>query len=298
MEDSAWQSSARDIRGALHMILSAVSLVTGIAIIRMLTAYLPEQVIVLSRFALALVFFGPSLGAIGVGVLRTRRLGAHALRAACGYAGFLAFVYAAARMPLADAMALGFTQPLWAALIAALAFGERLGVVRLAALATGFAGAMLVLKPGVMAAPLLPSLAALANAVLTSVAMMTVKRLSTTEPTSRIAFMFLLVASLLSVPPAAAVWVTPAPELLPWLLATGALAWLSQVGLTRGYALGRFSAMAAMDFARLPAALAIGWIAFGEVPDLAAAIGMGLIGVASTAIVLWQPRAAVSRPGE
>jgi drug/metabolite transporter (DMT)-like permease len=86
--------------------------------------------------------------------------------------------------------------------------------------------------------------------------------------------------------------------LLPWLLATGALAWLSQVGLTRGYALGRFSAMAAMDFVRLPAALAIGWIAFGEVPDLAAAIGMGLIGVASTAIVLWQPRAAVSRPGE
>ena len=200
-------------------------------------------------------------------------------------------------MPLADAMALGFTQPLWAALIAALAFGERLGVVRLAALATGFAGAMLVLKPGFMVAPLLPSLAALANAVLTSVAMMTVKRLSATEPTSRIAFMFLLVSSLLSVPPAVAVWVTPAPELLPWLVAIGGLAWLSQLGLTRGYALGRFSAMAAMDFARLPAALAIGWIAFGEVPDLAAAIGMALIGVASTAIVLWQPRGDVSRPG-
>jgi drug/metabolite transporter (DMT)-like permease len=253
-------------------------------------------VIVLFRFLFALAFFAPSMLRGGGGLLATRRPGAHALRAACGYAGFVAFVYAAQRMPLADVMALGFTQPLWAAAIGMLAFGERFSAARALALLAGFAGAMLVLRPGFAHAPLLPALAALANALLTCIAMMTVKRLSATEPAGRIAALFLLVGTLLSVPGAWAAWTTPAPAALPWLVVLGALAWIGQVALSRGYALGRFSTMAAMDFARLPAALAIGWVAFAEAPDGLAVAGMALIGVASTAIVLW--RSAPGRANE
>ena len=62
----------------------------------------------------------------------------------------------------------------------------------------------------------------------------------------------------------------PSPQAVPWLIAIGGLAWLGQIGLSRGYGLGRFSTMAAMDFARLPAALAIG-IAYG-LPNPAASI--------------------------
>jgi drug/metabolite transporter (DMT)-like permease len=251
---------------------------------------------VLFRFLFALAFFTPSMLRGGGGLLATRRPGAHALRAACGYAGFVAFVYAAQRMPLADVMALGFTQPLWAAAIGMLAFGERFSAARALALLAGFAGAMLVLRPGFAHAPLLPALAALANALLTCIAMMTVKRLSATEPAGRIAALFLLVGTLLSVPGGWAAWTTPAPAALPWLVVLGALAWIGQVALSRGYALGRFSTMAAMDFARLPAALAIGWVAFAEAPDGLAVAGMALIGVASTAIVLW--RSAPGRANE
>ena len=289
MDSSAWQGRARDIHGACWMVMSAVALVIGISIIKWLTAELPEPVLVLFRFGFALVFFGPSLRAHGFGLLLTHRLGGHALRAACGYAGFLAFVYATARMPLADAMALGFTQPLWAAAIGMLAFGERFSPRRALALGAGFAGAMLVLRPGLADAPLLPALAALANALLTCIAMMTVKRLSATEPAGRIAALFLLVGTLLSVPGAWAAWTTPATAAWPWLASLGALAWIGQVALSRGYALGRFSTMAAMDFARLPLALALGWLLFAEAPDGVAAAGMALIGFASTAIVLWQP---------
>jgi drug/metabolite transporter (DMT)-like permease len=199
-------------------------------------------------------------------------------------------------MQLADVMALGFTQPLWAAAIGMLAFGERFSAARALALLAGFAGAMLVLRPGFAHAPLLPALAALANALLTCIAMMTVKRLSATEPAGRIAALFLLVGTLLSAPGAWVAWTTPAPAALPWLVVLGALAWIGQVSLSRGYALGRFSTMAAMDFARLPAALAIGWIAFAEAPDGLAVAGMALIGVASTAIVLW--RSAPGRANE
>ncbi len=282
------ETRARDIRGALYMMLNAVCLVAGIAMIKQLTGEIPDPVIVLFRHLLALVFFGPSIWRAGFAFLRTQRFGTHALRTACGYAGFLAFVYAAGRMPLADVMALGFTQPLWAALLAKLAFGERLGAVRLGALVLGFAGAMLVLRPS--GALPLPALAALANAVLTSIAMMTVKRLSVTEPPERIAMMFLLVGAVLSVPAAAVTWQTPALATLPLLIAIGALAWLGQIGLSRGYALGRFSAMAGMDFTRLPLAVAIGWIVFAETPDLLAIAGMILIGIASSVVVLWRPR--------
>ena len=286
----------RDIRGAMFMLLNAACLVAGVALIRVLGRDLPEPVIVLFRFLFALAFFAPSILRGGGELLATRRPGAHALRAACGYAGFVAFVYAAQRMPLADVMALGFTQPLWAAAIGMLAFGERFSAARALALLAGFAGAMLVLRPGFAHAPLLPALAALANALLTCIAMMTVKRLSATEPAGRIAALFLLVGTLLSAPGAWVAWTTPAPAALPWLVVLGALAWIGQVSLSRGYALGRFSTMAAMDFARLPAALAIGWIAFAEAPDGLAVAGMALIGVASTAIVLW--RSAPGRANE
>ena len=297
-EDASHLATARgrDIRGAMFMLLNAACLVAGVAIIRVLGRDLPEPVIVLFRFLFALAFFAPSILRGGGELLATRRPGAHALRAACGYAGFVAFVYAAQRMPLADVMALGFTQPLWAAAIGMLAFGERFSAVRALALLAGFAGAMLVLRPGFAHAPLLPALAALANALLTCIAMMTVKRLSATEPAGRIAALFLLVGTLLSVPGAWAAWTTPAPAALPWLVVLGALAWIGQVALSRGYALGRFSTMAAMDFARLPAALAIGWVAFAEAPDGLAVAGMALIGVASTAIVLW--RSAPGRANE
>ncbi|MEY4679894.1 MAG: DMT family transporter [Alphaproteobacteria bacterium] len=297
-EDASHLATARgrDIRGAMFMLLNAACLVAGVALIRVLGRDLPEPVIVLFRFLFALAFFAPSILRGGGELLATRRPGAHALRAACGYAGFVAFVYAAQRMPLADVMALGFTQPLWAAAIGMLAFGERFSAARALALLAGFAGAMLVLRPGFAHAPLLPALAALANALLTCIAMMTVKRLSATEPAGRIAALFLLVGTLLSAPGAWVAWTTPAPAALPWLVVLGALAWIGQVSLSRGYALGRFSTMAAMDFARLPAALAIGWIAFAEAPDGLAVAGMALIGVASTAIVLW--RSAPGRANE
>ena len=297
-EDASHLATARgrDIRGAMFMLLNAACLVAGVALIRVLGRDLPEPVIVLFRFLFALAFFAPSILRGGGELLATRRPGAHALRAACGYAGFVAFVYAAQRMPLADVMALGFTQPLWAAAIGMLAFGERFSAARALALLAGFAGAMLVLRPGFAHAPLLPALAALANALLTCIAMMTVKRLSATEPAGRIAALFLLVGTLLSAPGAWVAWTTPAPAALPWLVVLGALAWIGQVSLSRGYALGRFSTMAAMDFARLPAALAIGWIAFAEAPYGLAVAGMALIGVASTAIVLW--RSAPGRANE
>lgn len=290
MDPDAREMRGRELRGASWMIAGATGLAISMAIIKALAVDLPEPVIVLCRFGFALVFCGPALVAHGPGMLRTGRIGGHALRIGCGYAGFVCFVYASARMPLADAMALGFTQPLWAAVFAAAVFGERLGAVRVGALVVGFAGAMLVLRPGFGAAPPLPALAALANAVLTCVAMMTVKRLTATEPPARIALMFLLVSALLSVLPAAASWATPTLDLLPMLIATGAIAWFNQLALTRGYALGSFAVMAAMDFARLPAAVAIGWVLFGEAPDLAALVGIVLIGAASTAIVLGRPR--------
>lgn len=283
------QASSRrgDLVGAFYMLLASATLVIGLTLIKHATRELPDPVVVFFRHLFAACCFAPILWRSGRALLRTDRLASHALRSACGYAGFLAFVYAISRMPLADAMALAFTQPLWSAMVARAVFGERLGVMRIAAILLGFVGAMLVLKPS--SAPLLPALAALVNAVLSSVAMMTVKQLSTTEPPERIAMFFMVVATLLSIPPAAVTWVTPGLALWPWLLVIGGLAWAGQVSLSRGYALGRFSAMAAMDFTRLPIAVALGWLVFSETPDTATLFGMAAIAVASATIVLLPP---------
>lgn len=269
-----------DARGALHMVLAAVMFTVGAAAIKRLSAELPASEVVFFRHVFATLCFLPMIWRAGPATLRTDRPLGHAWRALVGYGSFVAFVYAMTRLTLADAMALSFTGPLWSTLLAVAILHEAVGLSRVAALIVGFAGVLLVAKPS--GAVGWASLIALTGAIFQSLAMLAVKRLSRTEPTERIAFYFLALGALFAAVPAALEWRTPGAAHWPWLAAVGVLAWLGQLGLTRGYALGQFSRMAPMEFLRLPLALVIGFVAFAETPDLLASAGMLLIGFGSS----------------
>jgi drug/metabolite transporter (DMT)-like permease len=122
----------------------------------------------------------------GLARLRTQRLHLHVLRGVLGMGGgFFAF-FAYSRLPLADAYAMIFTTPLLITALSVPIFGEHVGWRRWSAVAVGFVGVLIMLRPGV--APIgIGSLAALAAACFSACAILLVRKLSATESTASIA---------------------------------------------------------------------------------------------------------------
>jgi len=272
-----------DVRGALLMLVSGLCFALLSAATKELAADLPALVIGALRNVVALACFAPMIWRRGFALIRTERYWSHFFRSAFGYVSFLAFIYVLPILTLADVIALSFTTPLWSLLLSSLFMGERIPARRWLAVAIGFGGVLLIAQPtsGVGWATAL----ALASAVLASLAMMKVKQLSRTEPPDRIAFYFMLNGLLIGTPLAVPVWQMPTGRAWLLLLGIGALSFLSQRCLTRGYALGQFSKMAPMDYCRLPLGILTGFVFFGELPDALSVLGMAVV-VASTLYIL------------
>jgi drug/metabolite transporter (DMT)-like permease len=178
---------------------------------------------------------------------------------------------------------LSFSYPLWSIVIAALFMGERVRLRRTVATVVGFLGVVLVVQPQGGLQP--GSLFAMSSAVLTTLALFNVKRLTATEPPQRIVFYFFFLGTLMLLPPAILTWQTPTLEQFGWLLASGVFGVIGQSCLTRAYRAGEMTVVQPMDFMRMPMAAAVGLVAFGEVPDAMAALGTLVVMAASAYIV-------------
>ncbi len=282
----AAKPAASDLRGGLFMVGAVLSFTLAFSVIKQLTGELSESVIGLFRSLCSLVFFLPLLARRGIGFLATSRPLGHFWRAAFGYGSFLLFVFAVARLPLGDAVALSFTSPFWSILIGVFLFGDRMTIRLGLAVLVGFGGVLLIAQPSAETGLSVGAMIAISSAVITSLAMMMVKQLSGSEPPDRVAFYFMFMSSFIAMVPAAFDWTPPeARHMLP-LFFIGGLFYLGQTCLSRAYAYGTFSRMAPLDFVRLPSALLLGFFIFGEIPATIALIGMALIVAASLDILL------------
>jgi drug/metabolite transporter (DMT)-like permease len=281
-----YRPSLNNLRGILWMLAAVTALTCMFAIIKHMLAELPVFVVAILRTFLALVLMAPWMMQVGIAGLKTQRLGGHFWRAFFGTASFVCVVYALSKLLMADAIVLSFTSPLWAIIIAAIVLREIAGPRRIAATVVGFLGVLLIVKPqsGFEAGNLLPSLIALASALLTALAMSTMKRLSATEPPTRIVFYFFLLGTLMLLLPAIATWQTPTLRQFAWLSGAGLLAALGQDWLTRAYDAAELTVVAPLDFLRPPIAAVLGFALFQEVPDRWTIIGMGVI-IASCAYI-------------
>jgi drug/metabolite transporter (DMT)-like permease len=261
-----------DNLGGILWMLAAITALTGMfACVKLLTHDLPIFVIALMRTLVSLCLLMPWLIRFGIKGAATSRPALHFWRAFCGIAAFVSSVYALKDMLLADMTILSFTTPFWSIIISALFLGEIIRRDRTIATIVGFFGVLLVVQPqgGIQPAALL----ALLSALLTSLAMITMKRLSSTEPPDRIVFYFMLFATLLMLPPAIITWQTPTLPQFGWLVAAGVLGFIGQSWLARAYDAAEVNVVAPFDFGRVPIAAAIGFLAFDEIPTLWSGLG-------------------------
>lgn len=243
------------------------------------TDRLPTSQLVCARAAVTLVL---SLAMVRharvVPALGTQR-GKLVLRGVFGFLALAAYYWTLGRLPLAEASTVHHTAPIWTALLAFLVLRERLGRGTVAALAAGLAGVILVARPGASGVTFdaLGVGIALAGAICSAAAYVTVRRLAVTEHPLVIVLYFTLVAF-----PASLLWAIPewlAPTPLEWLmlLGIGITTQIGQVCLT--YGLSREPAARAMAVGYLQVAFAVLWgvTLFAEVPAWTTIAGAALI---------------------
>jgi drug/metabolite transporter (DMT)-like permease len=280
------------VRGALWMVMSGACFASMTAVIRHLSVDMHAFEIVFFRNALGLVFLLPWLWRGGLAGVRTRRIGLHGLRMVIGLVTMLCWFSAVTMMPIAEATALSFTAPLFGTVGAALVLGEAVRTRRWVATAVGFAGAMIILRPGIEALSL-PAFLVLASSACMAVGMMIVKTLSRTDSATVIVLYMGLGLTPLSLGPALLVWETPTPSAWFWLFGLGALATLGHLMFVRAMASGEASAVLPFDFSRLIFAAALGFAVFGQQPDVWTWIGAAVIFAAA---LFTASREAKARP--
>jgi drug/metabolite transporter (DMT)-like permease len=222
-------------------------------------------------------------GALNRQGLQPQLVGWHLLRNVPHFAGQCAWLMAIAVLPLAEVFALEFTTPLWAALLAALFMGEALNRGRWISLLLGFAGVLLILRPG--AAVINPaSLVMLAGAFGFGITVIVTRKLTQLLSGHTHAFLLVLfymtvmqgLMSLSLLQLTAEVGLPPAGSAL-WLVAAAVTALAAHYSLTRALSNADASVVMPMDYLRLPLIMIVAWWLYGESVTLWLLLGAALI---------------------
>jgi drug/metabolite transporter (DMT)-like permease len=282
----------RPVQGALLMTGAALGFSCMNALIRAGSLELEPIQIVFFRNAFALAFMLPWLARAGRAGLATGRLRLHLLRSVIGLTAMTCWFYSVSLLPLAQAVSLNYTVPLFATIGAALVLGETVRARRWTATVVGFVGVLAIVRPGVQevsAAMALPILAAIFMAA----AALLIKSLSATENPNAMVFYMNLFLTPLSLLPALFVWVWPSWQVLGLMALVGGLATGSHLLLTRAYAKADASAVIPFHYMQLPFVALIGFAAFGEVPTRWTLLGAAVI--AGAAIYIAHREAKVAK---
>ncbi|MBN2232233.1 MAG: DMT family transporter [Deltaproteobacteria bacterium] len=191
------------------------------------------------------------------------RFGLHLIRNLAHFGGQFGWFFGIAAIPLAEVFAIEFTVPVWTALMAALLLKERLTGPRLGAVAMGFAGMLVILRPG-LGAINPAALAVLGGAAGYALSHTLTRRLARTEPPLIILFYMTAIQLPLGLLPSLTHWATPSPARWPWVLAVGVTALTGHYCMTRALKLADATVVVPLDFLRLPLIAVIGYFCYQE----------------------------------
>lgn len=226
--------------------------------------------------------------------LATPHVATHVWRGLSGFLALMLFFYAISALPLATAITLNYTAPLFLAILLTLFLKEKLHWELIGAVVVGFSGVILLLRPTLHSDQARAGLLGLASGFLAGIAYFNVNQLGKQgEPEWRVVFYFTLVATL-----GAGAWMLLhifhplAWRHLPILLGLGASATLAQLAMTRAYRLGKTLVVGSLAYITVVFASLFGILLWGEWLDKLSWLGMGLIVLSGIFSVLWTQRAS------
>ena len=265
-----------NVQGALWLVSGGFIFTTNGAMIRLLSAEIEGVQTAFFRAFFSVLLLAPMMLTGRVQPWRSARIQGHFWRTFMGTVSMVLGFYAVSMLPLADATALAFSQPLFSVVLAAAVLREKVRWRRWSATIIGFIGVLVMARPG--SGSLQPgAIVAILNALAVGVSILLVRRLSDTEPPIMILTQFAIFSTLLLALPA--IWFWRWPSAYGWLLAVGVsvTATLGQYFWVQAFATGEMSAVAPFDYLRLPFAVFVGWLIWGEMPVIWTYIGASVV---------------------
>ena len=268
------------VLGVLWMTAAALSYSVAIGFVRYLSDTYTTFEIAFFRQALGIVVASIWVWRAGLVALRTSVLHFHFVRAVLGYGGVVASYYAVRLISIADSQALQFTLPFFTFIFATWALKETIRAHRMAATIIGFAGALIIVRPGFVDANL-GMLVALGAAALFAGSDVTNRYLSGRDAVGVIVFYGFAIQLPIGLAASIPGWVTPNIAELPLIIVFAASAVVSHWCLTRSFAVAEASLVSPVLYLRLPFVALIGFVFFDQVTDLWTWIGAAIM-IAST----------------
>lgn len=265
-----------NIQGALWLVSGGFIFTSNSAMIRLLSAEIESVQTAFFRAFFSVLLLTPMILSGRVRPWKSERIQGHFWRTAMGTTSMVLGFYAVSMLPLADATALAFSQPLFSVVLAALVLREKVRWRRWSATVVGFIGVLVMVRPG--SGSLQPgAVVAVLNALASATSILLVRRLSDSEKPLMILTQFALFSTLLLVGPA--IWFWKWPSAWGWVLAVGVSisATIGQYFWVQAFAVGEMSAVAPFDYLRLPFAVFVGWMIWSEMPVVWTYVGAAIV---------------------
>lgn len=273
---------------ALFVILAGFMFACMGACIKLLSGELSNEVIVFFRNLFGLLVLIPVLFKYGLDNLKTGKIQFHLLRSLAGLAAMYTFFYGIRHIPLAESVLLSYTTPLFAPLIAYFWLKEKLTARLISIILVGFVGVVLIIQPDVDHLTL-AALIALSSGFFAALAMATIRRMSDTEPTTRIVFYYGVICTSGSAIPLIFVDVWPDLSQFIILVLIGLFATAGQMSLTRGYGKASVAEVGPFMFSAVVFSTVLALVFWNEIPDYLSTTGI-IIVIAAGSMVLMQGR--------
>ena len=284
------QVAEQDIRGAALWMAGWLSATLGMTVAgRELAHDISVFEIMMLRSLVATVILTPIVLLNGGFSGRLSQLRLHLGRNVIHYGGQYLWFSALLLIPLAEVIAIEFTMPLWIAILATAFLAERMYGFKIAALLIGFAGVLLIVKPGGEAGWGHP--VALGAALLFAASVTLTKYITRRDSALTVIFLMFAIQTVIGAIPAWATWTWPQPHsYLP--IAVVALAGTgSHYCLSKAISLADATIVMPMDFLRLPLTALLGYLIYSEAIDAWSVTGALLILAANT-LNIWKARSA------
>ena len=265
-----------NMQGALWLVSGGFIFTSNSAMIRLLSAEIESVQTAFFRAIFSVMLLAPMMLSGRVKPWESQRIQGHFWRTAMGTTSMVLGFYAVSMLPLADATALAFSQPLFSVVLAALVLREKVRWRRWSATIVGFIGVLVMVRPG--SGSLQPGAAvALLNALASATSILLVRRLSDSEKPLMILTQFAIFSTLLLAGPA--IWFWKWPSGWGWALAIGVSisATIGQYFWVQAFAVGERSAVAPFDYLRLPFAVFVGWMIWSEMPVVWTYVGAAIV---------------------
>lgn len=274
-------------KGIAYMVMSVFAFSIVNALVKWQVATYPVNEIVFFRCLFALL---PCIVLVathgGSRILRTHRLREHAARATVQFLGMFAIFTAFGMMPLADAVAITFSSPLFLTILSIPLLGEHVGKYRWSAVIVGFLGVVLMVRPGSGVFGL-GALLALANACISASVTIAMRRMSLTESSTTLVTYQVVVTTILSTLLLPLGWVTPRAADLLVMAAIGMGSGIGQFWWTQAFRFAPAAICAPFSYTQMVWALGLGFFVWGDVPSSGLIAG-GLIVAASGLYILYR----------